>query len=126
MRLFALLSLVAVGWPAAAAQAVDGVPVVGRWLALAVVGDAAATADLTFGRLEKVLVVQPGGMVTLRGTDRVLGQGRDAQFTGRLTGARLRFADLPGTATLRVDGRRLVVTDPRGVETLYLRLPADR
>lgn len=126
VRFAALLSLVVLAWPAVAvAQSVDGVPVVGRWLALRVVGDEAATADLTFGRLDKVLVVQPGGAVTLRGTDRVMGQGRDAQFTGRLTGSRLRFADLPGTATLRVEGHRLVVRDPRGVETVYLRAPSD-
>lgn len=109
----------------ASSQTVDGLPVVGRWLALSVRGDDAATADLTFGRLEKVLVVHPGGRVLLRGTDRVLGEGRSPQFSGRLHGRRLRFDDLPGTAMLHADGQRLRLTDPRGVETVFLRLPPD-
>ena len=124
LLLAALVALSAAALPAAA-QSVDGLPLVGRWLALSVRGDDAATADLAFGRLEKVLVVHPGGRVLLRGTDHVLGEGRSPQFSGRLRGRRLRFDGLPGTATLRADGRRLVFTDPRGVETLFLRLPPD-
>lgn len=120
----ALLLVALVALPAAA-QAVDGVPVTGRWLALSVRGDAEASADLARGRLEKVLVVHPGGRVLLRGTDRERGEGRSPQFTGRLAGRFLRLDGLPGTARLHAEGRRLVLTDPRGAQTVFLRYPED-
>jgi len=124
MRLALLLLLVL---PAAAhAQtgdvALSGRSVVGRWLALDVVGDAEATRDLETGALVKTLVVNPGGHVILRGVDRARGRGAAAAFSGRLVGETVAFRDLPGTARLAFDGRRLVLTDPAGRRTTFVRL----
>lgn len=119
-----LLALLAAASPASA-QSADGLPLVGRWLALEVRGDSAATADLARGRLEMILVVHPGGRALLRGRDHAQDAGRPAQFIGRVDGGSLRLDDLPGEARLRAEGRRLVVTDPRGTETVYLRWPLD-
>jgi hypothetical protein len=121
-----LALVLALALPAAAhAQAGDvslaGQSVVGRWLALDVVGDAEATRDLASGALEKTLVVNPGGQVILRGVDRVRGRGAAASFSGRLFGETVAFRDLPGTARLAFDGRRLVLTDPAGRQTRFIR-----
>lgn len=124
MRAALLLSLLVVAAPASG-QTAGGLPLVGRWLAVEVRGDAAATADLADGRLEKVLVVHPGGRAMLRGTDHAQDAGRPQQFTGRVDGSALRLDGLPGVARLRAEGRRLVMADPRGVETVYLRWPPD-
>ncbi len=120
----ALLALFTAASPTLA-QPADGVALTGRWLALEVRGDRAATDDLASGRLEKVLVVHPGGRALLRGRDHAQDAGRPAQFTGRVDGGALVLDGLPGAARLRAEGRRLVVTDPRGVETVYLRWPPD-
>ena len=101
--------------------AVSGRSVVGRWLALDVVGDAEATRDLASGALVKTLVVNPGGHVILRGVDRARGHGAAAAFSGRLFGDAVAFRDLPGTARLAFDGRRLVLTDPAGRQTRFIR-----
>lgn len=100
---------------------VDGRSVVGRWLALEVEGDARATRDLTDETLVKVLVVNPGGHAILRGVDRRAGAAPEA-FTGDIAGGSLVFDGLPGTARLELDGRRLVLTDPLGRRTRFLRL----
>ena len=93
---------------------------VGRWIAVDVVGDAAATRDLERGTLEKVLVVNPGGHVILRGTDRA--QSADpVSFSGTLAGRVLTFADLPGAAILVLDGTRLILVDPSGQQTRFIR-----
>ena len=102
------------------AQSVIARTAVGRWIAVDVVGDAAATRDLERGTLEKVLVVNPGGHVILRGTDRA--QSADpVSFSGTLAGRVLTFADLPGAAILALDGTRLVLVDPSGRQTRFIR-----
>ena len=123
MRAALLLSLLAAA--PASAQAVDGLPLSGRWLAFEVLGDENATDDLARGRLEKVLVVHPGGRALLRGTDHAQDAGRPQQYIGHVADGALRLDDLPGEARLRAEGRRLVMVDPRGVETVYLRWPLD-
>lgn len=122
-RLALLLALVL---PAAArAQtgdvALGGRSVVGRWVAFDVVGDAEATRDLQSGALQKTLAVNPGGHVILRGIDRIRGRGAAASFSGRLFGETIAFRDLAGTARLAFDGRRLVLTDPAGRQTRFVR-----
>lgn len=94
---------------------------VGRWIAVDVVGDAEATRDLRRGSLEKVLVVNPGGHVLLRGVDRARGRGAAESFSGRLVGDRLRFDSLAGAASLTVEGTRLLLTDPTGRVTRFVR-----
>lgn len=100
---------------------VDGRSVVGRWHAVAVVGDAEATADLQRGRLTTVLVVNPTGHVILRGTDRREGRGAPAAFSGYLVENALRLTDLPGEARVEMVGLRLHLIDPRGRRTEFRR-----
>ena len=100
---------------------VGGRSVVGRWLALAVEGDARATRDLTDETLVKVLVVNPGGHAILRGVDRRADAAPEV-FTGAIEGGELAFDGLPGAARLELDGRRLVLADPLGRRTRFLRL----
>ena len=93
---------------------------VGRWIAVDVVGDAEASRDLAQGALEKVLVVNPGGHVTLRGVDHRRSADPVA-FTGTLVGRVLTFAELPGAAILAREGTRLVLIDPSGRQTRFVR-----
>ena len=93
---------------------------VGRWIAVDVVDDADQTADLRRGVLEKTLVINPGGHVILRGVDRAPGGGT-AAFTGRLIGRVVTFAELPGAAYLAREGTRLVLIDPTGRRTRFVR-----
>ena len=90
---------------------------VGRWLAVEVRGDRDATRDLRRGTLAKVLVVNPGGHVILRGVD----GGAEAAFSGTLRGRIVTFRDLPGAALLSLEGTRLVFSDPSGRTTEYVR-----
>lgn len=98
----------------------DGVSIIGAWQAVGAPDDAQADADLRSGTLERTLVVNPRGYVTLTGVDRRASAQR-VTYRGRLTGHALRFDDLEGTATLGVQGTRLVLTDPRGRRTVYRR-----
>ena len=99
----------------------DGRSIVGRWRAVEVVGDRAATRDLGRGTLTTVLAVNPTGHAILRGTDRREGGGAPAAFSGRIDGPRLRFRDLPGEAELSLVQGRLHLTDPRGRRTVFVR-----
>ena len=106
--------------PAATRPTSDAELPLGRWIAVDVVGDAEASRDLARGTLEKVLVVNPGGHVILRGVDRA--ESADpVSFTGTLVGRIVRFAELPGAATLVREGTRLVLTDPAGRRTRFVR-----
>ena len=100
---------------------VGGRSVVGRWLALEVEGDARASRDLADETLVKVLVVNPGGRAILRGVDRRVDAAPEV-FLGSLADGDLAFDGLDGAARLELDGRRLVLTDPRGRRTRFLRL----
>lgn len=97
------------------------VSVVGRWTAVEVVDDPGATADLRQGALTTVLVINPTGHAILRGTDRRNGNGAPAAYSGSVSGNRLRFRSLPGTAELSLVGRELHLVDPRGRRTVFLR-----
>ena len=99
----------------------DGQSIVGRWHAVEVVGDAAATADLRRGQLTTTLVVNPTGHVILRGTDRREGRGAPSAFSGRIEGDRLRLGELPGEAEVALVGWRLHLVDPRGRRTVFER-----
>lgn len=108
--------------PTAARDVVlGGVSVVGRWHAVEVAGDAAATADLARGTLTTVLVINPTGHVILRGTDARQGQGAPASFSGYVVNGRLRFSGLDGEALLERHGRALHLVDPRGRRTVLAR-----
>ncbi len=93
---------------------------VGRWIAVDVVGDDEQTRDIRTGVLEKTLVVNPGGHVILRGVDRAAGGGT-ASFSGTLVGRVLTFAELPGAAILAHEGTRLLLIDPSGRQTRFIR-----
>ena len=107
-----------------AARAPARVPVdtakVGRWIAVDVLGDDAQTRDIRTGVLEKTLVINPGGHVILRGVDRAPGGGT-ASYTGTLVGRVLTFAELPGAAILAHEGTRLILIDPSGRQTRFVR-----
>lgn len=105
---------------------VDGVSVVGRWRAVEVADDPQATRDLRDGTLEIVLVVNPTGHAILRGADRRDGGGTPAAYSGRLDGDRLALRGLPGAAHVAVWGRHLVLDDPRGRRTVFVRLGGGR
>ncbi len=107
--------------PASRDVRVDGQSVVGRWRAVEVIGDAAATADLGRGSLTTTLVVNPTGHVILRGVDRRQGRGAPSAFSGRLDGRRLRLRDLDGEAEVGMFGSRLFLVDPRGRRTVFVR-----
>lgn len=98
----------------------DGVSILGAWRAVGAPDDAQADADLRAGVLERTLVVNPRRYVTLTGIDRRVSEER-VTYRGRLSGRSLRFDDLDGTATLRIQGTRLVLTDPGGRRTVYRR-----
>ena len=104
---------------------VGGRSVVGRWLALEVEGDRRATRDLETETLTKILVLNPGGRAILRGVDRRAGVAPEV-FVGDVVqtrrGAALALDGLRGAAALDLRGRRLVLTDPRGQRTVFLRL----
>ena len=93
---------------------------IGRWIAVDVVGDDEQTRDIRTGVLEKTLVVNPGGHVILRGVDRAPGGGT-ASFSGMLVGRVLTFAELPGAAILAHEGTRLLLIDPNGRQTRFIR-----
>ena len=117
------------GRPSAVAPARDvvvgGRSVVGRWLALEVEGDARASRDLADETLVKILTLNPGRRAILRGVDRRAGSAPEV-FVGEVvpdgTRARLALDGLRGDARLELAGRRLVLTDPRGRRTVFLRL----
>lgn len=94
---------------------------VGRWVAVEIVGDAEASHDLRRGTLEKVLLVEPDGRVVLRGTDRARGAAGAVSFSGRIQGRVVTFAGLPGAALLSLRGPRLVLSDPAGRSTQFVR-----
>ncbi len=93
---------------------------VGRWIAVDVAGDEEQTRDIRTGVLEKTLVVNPGGHVILRGVDRAAGGGT-VSFSGTLVGRVLTFAELPGAAILAHEGTRLLLIDPSGRQTRFIR-----
>lgn len=97
----------------------EGVSIVGRWEAVRVEGDPQATDDLRRGLLAKVLIVNPTGRATLRGRDARQSGGQPVSFIGRVDGSALRLADLPGAASLWLQGDRLHVLDPGGTTTVY-------
>lgn len=100
---------------------VDGVSILGVWNAVGALDEPDVDNDLRSGMLTETLVVNPRGRATLSGEDHRTGAGRQS-FEGRITGSRIAFDGLPGTATIdiRNDGR-IVVTDPRGRRTVYER-----
>lgn len=100
---------------------IEGVSILGAWHALEVQGDAVATRDLQDGTMKMTLLVQPNGRATLAGIDNREGTGEAVRFDGQISGNRLALDGLPGAATLFMSGRRLVLRDPRGKSTVYIR-----
>ena len=99
---------------------VDGVSILGAWHAVEVIGNAQATRDLEEGRMEQTLIVSSNGRAVLTGVDRREGEGPVA-FNGRITGSRVQFAGMEGSGTLIMSGRRLVLSDPTGRRTVFVR-----
>jgi hypothetical protein len=111
------------GGPTVAARGdvtVDGVSVLGAWTAVEVVGDAQATRDLEDGTMEQTLLVGSNGRVTLTGVDRREGSG-PVSFSGRVTGSRVQFTGMEGAGVLLMSGRRLILRDPGGRSTVFVR-----
>lgn len=98
----------------------DGTSIVGRWEAIVVADDPAATEDIRLGTLAKTLVINPTGRVTLRGRDARQAAGTPVAFTGAIQDATLRLDELPGAATLWLRESRLHVLDPGGTITIYI------
>ena len=125
MRLAALLHALSAAAGAQIAPdrdvVLDGESVVGRWTAVEVSDDPAATADLARGTLTTVLVINPTGHVILRGTDTRQGRGAPASFSGEVIGDRVVFRDLPGEGEVSRYGRELHLVDPRGRRTVFVR-----
>ncbi|MDX1438921.1 MAG: hypothetical protein R3284_03360 [Rubricoccaceae bacterium] len=99
---------------------IDGVSVLGAWNALEIIGDEQATADLNSGIMKMTLLIQPNGRATLTGIDNREGTG-NVRFNGRISGNQLALDGLEGSATLFMSGRRLILRDPRGRSTVYIR-----
>lgn len=98
----------------------DGTSLLGAWYAVEVVGDRRATRDLEDGTLEKTLLINPNGRAILTGVDRREGSG-DATFSGQIDGNRITFVGMDGAGTLSMSGRRLLLRDPNGRSTVYVR-----
>ncbi|NNF58402.1 MAG: hypothetical protein HKN04_09180 [Rhodothermaceae bacterium] len=98
----------------------DGVSILGAWYAVEVIGDSDMSEDLRAGTLEMTLIVGPNGRATLTGNDRREGSG-PVTFSGRITDNRIVFEGMDGAGTLLMNGRRLVLRDPRGRSTAYIR-----
>ena len=98
----------------------DGVSLVGAWYAVERVGDVQATRDYEDGTLETTLLVEPNGRAVLTGIDRREGDGA-VTFLGQITTNRLSFEGMDGAGTLFMNGRRLVLRDPSGRRTVFLR-----
>ena len=98
----------------------DGVSILGAWYAVEVIGDSDMSNDLRTGTLEMTLIVGPNGRATMTGTDRREGSG-PVTFSGRITDNRILFDGMDGAGTLLMNGRRLVLRDPRGRSTAYIR-----
>ncbi|MEL6616406.1 MAG: hypothetical protein AAFQ43_11750, partial [Bacteroidota bacterium] len=96
----------------------DGVSIVGKWVAVEIYGDRSARQDLHDGHLAKVLVINPRGRAMLRGWDRRAGGAPEA-FTGQVVGTRLRLDRLQGEGRLAVRGGWLRLHDPGGTTTAY-------
>jgi len=99
-----------------------GMSLAGTWSAIEIEGDARATRDLARGVLEQTLIVRPGGNAILTGHDRREGSGTPVTLGGQIEGDLLTFAGLSGAARLSMRGRRLVVRDPRGRTTVFVRV----
>lgn len=97
----------------------DGVSIVGKWVAVEIYGDRAARQDLRDGHLAKTLVVNPRGRAALSGWDRRTGGAPEA-FIGQVAGTRLRLNGLSGEGRLAVRANRLRLHDPTGVTTVYV------
>ncbi|CAN5550825.1 hypothetical protein BH23BAC4_BH23BAC4_10600 [soil metagenome] len=107
--------------PASAPYAVfDGVTLSGAWDAIAALDDRDVDRDLETGVLERQLVFYPGSRIVLTGVDRRAGGDR-VTYQGMMEGRNVRFENLPGTATLRGDSGRLVLTDPASRRTVFAR-----
>ncbi len=98
----------------------DGVSLVGAWYAVEVEGDRLTTRDLEDGTLETTLIVEPNGRAVLTGIDRREGDG-PVTFVGLIRGNRITFREMDGAGTLYFSGRRLVLRDPNGRRTVYVR-----
>ena len=99
---------------------VDGTSILGAWHAVEVVGNATATRDLAEGVMEQTLIVRSNGRATLTGVDHRAG-GDPVAFSGRVTGNRIQFAEMEGAGTLIMSGRRLLLRDPNGRSTVFVR-----
>ena len=99
---------------------VDGTSILGAWNAVEVVGNATATRDLAEGVMEQTLIVRSNGRATLTGVDRREG-GEPVAFSGRVTGNRIQFSGMEGAGTLIMSGRRLLLRDPNGRSTVFVR-----
>lgn len=109
--------------PAVRDVLLDGVSVLGAWVAIGAPDQADIDEDLREGVLTRMLVINPYGRVVLSGEDRRENSGQ-ISYEGRLAGSRLAFDDLPGIARLELrDNRTLQMTDPGGNRTIYRKVP---
>ena len=66
-------------------------------------------------------MIRPQGHAVLTGVDE-RASGEPQAFGGTAHGDRLAFAGLSGIARLSVQGRRLLLHDPRGRTTVFVRV----
>ncbi|NNF58403.1 MAG: hypothetical protein HKN04_09185 [Rhodothermaceae bacterium] len=96
----------------------DGTSILGAWRAVEVIGRRQDTRALETGATELMLIVAPNGRATLTGKS----SSQDS-FTrsGRITENYLTFAGIEGAALLLLNGPRLVVREPDGRSTAFVR-----
>lgn len=95
-----------------------GMALVGVWDAIRDPAGGDRDRDLQRGTLRLTLAIRSSGQAVLDAEDRASASGA-LRYTGVVSGARLCLRDMSGCAALAVEGRRLVVTDPHGRQTVY-------
>ena len=96
----------------------EGVSILGAWQAVEVIGNTRDTRALESGAAALTLIVAPNGRATLTGKSR----SQDS-FTrsGRITDNYLTVAGIEGRALLLLNGPRLIVREPDGRSTAFVR-----
>ena len=96
----------------------EGISILGAWQAVEVIGSTRDTRALESGTAALMLIIAPNGRATLTGKS-----DREGSFTrsGRITENYLALTGIEGRALLLLNGPRLVVREPDGRSTAFVR-----